>query len=50
MAVAVGELRRKKEAMSLLVSEIAKGEDDNVAGFIRTAIEVGSYHIVLAVL
>lgn len=41
MAVAVGELRRKKEAMSLLVSEIAKGEDENVATSLRVAIEVG---------
>jgi hypothetical protein len=40
MAVAVGDQRRKKEAMELLVLEITKGEDDNIGDCIRTAIEV----------
>lgn len=40
MAVAVGELRRKREAMDNLVSEIAKGEEDNISASIRMAIEV----------
>ncbi len=41
MAVAVGDQRRKKEAMELLVQEITKGEDENIGSSIRTAIEVG---------
>lgn len=40
MAVAVGEQRRKREAMDLLVSEISKGEEENIANSIRVAIEV----------
>eukprot|EP00598_Pedospumella_elongata_P000649 CAMPEP_0184981518 /NCGR_PEP_ID=MMETSP1098-20130426/11198_1 /TAXON_ID=89044 /ORGANISM="Spumella elongata, Strain CCAP 955/1" /LENGTH=221 /DNA_ID=CAMNT_0027505081 /DNA_START=42 /DNA_END=704 /DNA_ORIENTATION=+ len=41
MAVAVGEQRRKREAMDLLVSEISKGEEENIANSIRVAIERG---------
>eukprot|EP01031_Cornospumella_fuschlensis_P040816 gene40816-49781_t len=41
MAVAVGDQRRKKEAMELLVSEIAKGDEENVTSSLRTAIERG---------
>jgi hypothetical protein len=40
MAVAVGELRRKREAMDNLVSEISKGEEENITTSIRIAIEV----------
>lgn len=40
MAAAVGDQRRKKEAMELLVTEIAKGEDDRIAPQLRTVIEV----------
>lgn len=40
MAVAVGEQRRKREAMDMLVSEIAKGEEENISLSLRTAIEV----------
>lgn len=40
MAVAVGEQRRKREAMDLLVAEISKGEEENIANSIRVAIEV----------
>lgn len=42
MAVAVGEQRRKREAMDLLVSEIAKGEEENITLCLRTSLEVGS--------
>jgi len=45
MAVAVGEQRRKREAMDLLVSEISKGEEENIANSIRVAIEV-KYHAI----
>lgn len=44
MAVAVGELRRKREAMDMLVTEIAKGEEDHVPIAIRTAIEVTNFN------
>lgn len=40
MAVAFGEQRRRKEAMELLVSEITKGEDENIPNSIKIAIEV----------
>jgi hypothetical protein len=40
MAVAVGEQRRKREAMDLLVAEISKGEEQNISTSIRVAIEV----------
>ena len=36
----MGEQRRKREAMDLLVSEISKGEEENIANSIRVAIEV----------
>eukprot|EP00981_Chlorochromonas_danica_P007450 scaffold1754_cov180-Ochromonas_danica.AAC.6 len=41
MAAAVGDQRRKKEAMELLVTEIAKGEEDRIAPQLRTVIERG---------
>eukprot|EP01038_Epipyxis_sp_PR26KG_P011269 gene11269-15120_t len=41
MAVAVGEQRRKKEAMDMLVNEIIKGEDEGVVLQVRVAIERG---------
>ena len=48
MAVAHGELRRKKEAMDLLVADIIKGGDDheesNVNSSLRSAIERGWLH------
>lgn len=37
----MGEQRRRREAMDLLVQEIAKGEDENVSMAIRTALERG---------
>ena len=40
MAVAVGDQRRKREAMDHLVSEISRGEEDNIANSLRIAIEV----------
>jgi predicted DNA-binding ribbon-helix-helix protein len=40
MAVAVGEQRRKREAMDQLVNEISKGEEENIASLLRVAIEV----------
>ena len=40
MAVAVGDLRRKKEAMELLVGEIAKGEENQIPSLVREVIEV----------
>ena len=40
MAVAVGDQRRKKEAMDLLVAEISRGEEENIANSLRVAIEV----------
>lgn len=43
MAVAVGDQRRKKEAQEFLVQEIAKGEEENIANSLRTAIEVQLY-------
>lgn len=40
MAVAVGDQRRKKEAMEHLVSELLKGDEDSILNSLRTAIEV----------
>lgn len=40
MAVAVGDQRRKKEAMDLLVAEISRGEEENIANCLRVAVEV----------
>jgi hypothetical protein len=40
MAVAVGDQRRKREAMDLLVAEISRGEEENIANSLRVAIEV----------
>lgn len=40
MAVAVGDQRRRKEAMELLVTEIAKGDEEHIAPTLRTAVEV----------
>lgn len=40
MAVAVGDIRRKKQAMELLVQELSKGDDDTIPNCLRTAIEV----------
>lgn len=40
MAVAVGDQRRKKEAMEHLVSELLKGDEDSILISLRTAIEV----------
>lgn len=47
MAVAVGDQRRKKEAMELLVTEIAKGDEENVTSSLRTAIEVSVQFLVM---
>ena len=45
MAVAIGEQRRKREAMDLLVQDLAKGDDDNVSVAIRTALEVRDFYL-----
>jgi hypothetical protein len=43
MAVAVGDQRRRKEAMELLVNEISKGDEDGIINSLRSAIEVVRY-------
>ena len=50
MAVAIGEQRRKREAMDLLVQDLAKGDDDNVSVAIRTALEVRDFYLCFFVL
>jgi hypothetical protein len=40
MAVASGDLRRRKEAMDHLVIDISKGDEENISSAIRIAIEV----------
>jgi hypothetical protein len=40
MAVALGEQKRKKEAMDNLVAEIGSGSEENITASIRVAIEV----------
>lgn len=40
MAVAVGEQRRKKEAMEALVADISRGSEEAVFPAIRSALEV----------
>lgn len=53
MAVASGDLRRRKEAMDHLVIDISKGDEENISSAIRIAIEVSNiancdYHEVLS--
>jgi len=40
MAVASGDLRRRKEAMDHLVIDISKGDEEHISSAIRIAIEV----------
>jgi hypothetical protein len=40
MAVAVGDQRRRKEAMELLVNELSKGDEESIISSLRTALEV----------
>ncbi len=47
MAVAVGDQRRKKEAMDALVNDIAKGSEQALFPSIRSALEVKSFTIVV---
>ena len=42
MAVAVGDQRRKKEAMELLVMELSKGDEESIIHSLRTAIDVSA--------
>lgn len=43
MAVAVGDQRRRKEAMEHLVTELLKGDDESILISLRTAIEVSNF-------
>ena len=45
MTTIASEQRRKKEAIDTLISDIAKGTDDNVSISLRIAIEVSSIDI-----
>jgi hypothetical protein len=42
MAVAVGDQRRRREAMELLVGDIARSDDEITTGSLKVAIEVGT--------
>lgn len=64
MAVASGDLRRRKEAMDHLVIDISKGDEENISSAIRIAIEVSlhqfscnfiheicnKYHIIISII
>jgi hypothetical protein len=45
--VAIGDDRRKREAMDNFVSDIVKGTDEGVVSCLRIALEVPRIHIVL---
>jgi ribosomal protein S7 len=40
MSVAVGDQRRRKEAMEILVNELSKGDEESIISSLRTALEV----------